>query len=235
MNYYFQPLDEQVDYGFGVIANSYYLSAQTLMKKKNFKRNWYSHYPVNFILRHSVELYLKAIIILFHKKYRIDFDDDNYDAEPKIKLNNGKWRLMRTTHRLDELYYYFEELVSSLDIELQKTDVSWEMPKKVKEAINFISGYDNASDFFRYPISKDENKDRKKDIFQECDIIDESLVGDFINYSGQMLVIVEDNNGRKSKAYVNDNKDVFIDKLIYLSENFDAFHSAVRDVMFGGF
>jgi len=161
------------DFGFGITADSYYKSAEHLMN------NHYEHYditqqaemPQNFLFRHSIELYLKSLIIIFHKKLKIDYGDTSFDSnEPKIQIQNGKWRNLYTCHFIDVLYdYWLNKLLLPNITELEKIAPKgdWVETKKITDLFPIVCKYDQDSSYFRYPITKNTNLDEKKFTMQK--------------------------------------------------------------------
>lgn len=155
MNYYFMPLEEHPDYGYGMIGSIYYAAANDLCSSEKFREDWYLVLPVNFLRRHCIELFLKSGIILFHKKFKLNFDNDKCTGEPKIKLSNGTWKLLKTTHNIKDLYIYLDFLIKSNKDYLSKnTTTIWKFNDEFEKWIDKINGYDSVSDYFDILLAK---------------------------------------------------------------------------------
>lgn len=237
VNYYFMPLEEQPDYGYGMIGSIYYAAANDLCSSEKFREDWYLVLPVNFLRRHCIELFLKSCIILFHKKFKLNFDNDKCTGEPKIKLNNGTWILLKTTHNIKDLYNYLDFLIKSNKDYLSKnTTTIWKFNDEFEKWIDKINGYDSVSDYFRYPISKDKNKDKNKNFFRENTM--QGIQKEIEQGKKTITLIIEDSNGDAKKIYSNHKPDKIVDLFKILqktSDELSGFHTAVRMELFNGF
>lgn len=74
-------IDDHLDFGFGVTADSYYHSAEYLFtNKRKIKTFQQVEMPINYLYRHSIELFLKSLIIIFHKQLKIPYSDEPSDS-----------------------------------------------------------------------------------------------------------------------------------------------------------
>ena len=94
----------------------------------------YLYNPTMYMLRHSIELLLKGLIIREEKKKR-------RIAASKIKPNG---RLMNRTHSLLDLWNYFKSLYP-----ISENDII-----KLNNAIRKLNKKDFSSDRYRYPYKK---------------------------------------------------------------------------------
>ena len=168
MNYLLTPLDEHFDLGFGSVANSFKHAADSVLSSESPSLN--AHLPASFLYRHSIELFLKSGIIIFHRKFQIPFDQDPFDSEPKVLIGN-KWKAMYSVHGVQDLYSYFRRLVSAhADYLAQHTRTNWEFPPELDGWVSEIEGTDSTSTFFRYPVTKHKAKDANKSVHRESDV-----------------------------------------------------------------
>lgn len=173
MNYIMTGIELHPDFGYGITADSYYKSAEHLMT------NHFEHYnitqqaemPQNFLFRHSIELYLKSLIIIFHKKLKMDYGDLPFDSDqPKIEIEAGKWRNLNTCHFIDVLYdYWLNRLLLPNVAELKKLAPKgdWVETKNISDLFPIVCKYDQDSSYFRYPITKNSTLDVKKHTMQK--------------------------------------------------------------------
>lgn len=114
--------------------------------------------PIVFLFRHSIELYLKSIILPF-----IDFLGLKKANEAKI----SKIKKTLKTHKLNELLKHVEDAFLHFWSQLPPVDLllsygieSWD---DVKTMISQLDRIDNNSQIFRYPIDKEGflNKDSR--------------------------------------------------------------------------
>lgn len=216
MKYIMTGIDLHPDFGFGITADSYYKSAEHLMT------NHHEHYditqqaemPQNFLFRHSIELYLKSLIIIFHKKLEINYGDNSYNSDnPKIEIEDGKWRNLYTCHFIDVLYdYWLNKLllpnVNKLNKIASKGD--WVETKKITELFPIVCNYDKDSSYFRYPITKNSSLDPKKYTMQKFKAGSlKEFMEDIqnpkkkINGGGVIMLLVDDQENIK-QAFTNE-------------------------------
>lgn len=122
----------------------FYKSAQAL-QLSNVRHEIDLFSPIIFLFRHSAELLFKAIIIKEMLKWGCT------DWKNK-KLTSNNRRLL-STHSIFELYKTWRELAET-NKELTDKDL-------LEEYVNSIERYDDDSTFFRYPIDKSGNRNRK--------------------------------------------------------------------------
>ena len=107
MQYQLISLNDQLDYGFGLTSEAYYNSAKYLDDNKdNIVSFQVAGMPINFLYRHSIELALKSLIIIFHKHFDIKYDKDLPDSRQPKMYTQGQWRPLYNSHWIDELYKY---------------------------------------------------------------------------------------------------------------------------------
>ena len=172
MNYLLTGIELHPDLGFGITADSYYHSAEHLMNNhfENYDVTQQAEMPQNFLFRHSIELHLKSLIIIFHKELKINYGNVNYESNEPEALVDGKWRKLYTCHYIDKLYEYWLNNLFLPNIENLKKIASkgdWEEYKKIAELFKIISKYDQDSSYFRYPITKNSILDVEKNTMQK--------------------------------------------------------------------
>jgi hypothetical protein len=165
MNILITPPETHFDRGLGISAWRFKDAANILIDAGN-TNDLVS--PIGYLQRHAIELYLKSLIFILHKKYNIDFGDDFSLDNPAISAN-GKWRPFSNTHNLSDLYGYFRTIFDShFDMLPKSTD--WTISEKLKNQIDPVSGYDPKSTYFRYPKASSESQDEKKSTVQPMDL-----------------------------------------------------------------
>lgn len=165
MNILITPPEMHFDRGLGISAWHFRDAAKVLINSEN-NRDLLS--PIGYLQRHAIELYLKSLIYILHKKYNICFGD-NFSLDNPAILVNGKWRPMSNTHNLNDLYSYFKSIYESNFERLPKR-TDWTLESSLENKIKLISGYDPKSTYFRYPQATNENQDHKKSTVQLMDI-----------------------------------------------------------------
>lgn len=174
MQYQLISPEDHLDFGFGITAETYYNSAEFMNKGRDeIKAVQLVEMPINFLYRHSIELALKSLIVIFHKKLAIPYENDSCDSKkPKI-LSNGKWRPLYSCHWIDELYQYWKDelLLKNIDkLESLANAGDWKEYEDITKAIPIIAKYDKQSSFFRYPVTENPNLDLEKFTMKEVDV-----------------------------------------------------------------
>lgn len=118
----------------------------------------------------------------------------------------------------------------------KNTTTIWEFNDEFEKWIDKINGYDSKSDYFRYPISKDKNKDKNKNFFKENTM--QGIQKEIEQGKKTITLIVEDSNGNAKKIYSKYMPDKIVDLFKILqktSDELSGFHMAVRIELFNGF
>ena len=153
------------DKGLGISAWRFRDAAKVLIDSENNK-DLLS--PIGYLQRHAVELYLKSLIYILHKKYLLPFGND-FDLNNPAILVNSKWRPMSNTHNLNDLYSYFKSIYDANFDKLPKA-TDWTLSENLGKQIKLVSGYDPKSTYFRYPKATSNSQDQKKSTIQPMDI-----------------------------------------------------------------
>ena len=234
MKEYFLPFEEHNDFGFGIMADNYRDSAKILAENKEKDKYWYSSFPINYLRRHSIELYIKSIITLISRKLEIIPEDTSNVDEVHFRLPNGKWKNLKNTHSLDLMYKYLVQLTNdNYDSLMSIHEGNWNFPDNLIDKINRISGYDNASDYFRYPMSKDTEKDKKKNVFQQIEVNEIEI--HMKDETGKIFMVYEDDVGNITRAYNNVAKDMFGELLVEILEVVACYQAQARYTLFPGY
>lgn len=173
MQYLLTGIDTHLDFGFGITGDAYFESAEYLFKNKNkLKSISQNEMPIDFLYRHSIELFLKSLIIIFHKQLKLPYGTEPFDSDsPKI-LTDGKWKNLYTCHWVDELYnYWLNELLLKYKNEVEELapNGEWKECIEITNYFSLIASYDRDSAFFRYPITKNTSLDPQKHTIQRLD------------------------------------------------------------------
>lgn len=246
MKYLMTGIELHPDFGFGITADAYYKSAEHLME------NHFEHYdvtqqaemPQNYLFRHTIELYLKSLIILFHKKLEIDYGTVPFDSDEPEANFDGNWRKLYTSHFIDKLYHYWlnELLLPNTEIlEKLAPGGDWIEYKKITELFEIISKYDRDSSYFRYPITKNAGLDNHKYSMQKFKATDlESFLDEIkdrkANGKGKMTMLMLDNEDNITSAFskeeniLSDVRDALKEVAYY----FNSIHVMCRVTLFDG-
>ncbi|WP_095113786.1 hypothetical protein [Pseudomonas sp. Irchel 3H7] len=172
MLHMFLPFDQHFDSGFGAVADSFRYSADALADTPG-GIGLNSHLPISFLYRHAIELYLKSGIILLHRKFAVPYGDTPSDGEPSVMVGQKREPLHRV-HSLAPLYTEFCALLADLAESLSQVPETkpeyWVMTTELDEWIEAIEATDKSSTFFRYPVTKDAERDSQKSTIRRDDI-----------------------------------------------------------------
>lgn len=227
MNYLITPPSTHYDGGIGITGCSFRYAAETLKEHGSLLDGVL---PLCYLHRHAIELFLKSVIFILHKKYQIQFGGEFSLDRPGIKIRN-KWAPMENTHNLSDLYAYFEVIYEECRKQLPKS-TCWEMPEDIKTKIDMVSGTDPKSTFFRYPKSGDPHQDSKKSRIQKT-----KFEGAFNNFEKpRKLVLMLDENDNLVETYDMDADALgkIQQALDYLSDFFNGVHAAFRGELTNG-
>lgn len=109
---FFLPLDKHYDKGFGEVADSFYEAAESLKPLPNGYLPPHAHLPICYLYRHAIELYLKGVILIFHRHLKLAYGNNDHTTEPHV-LVNSKWKPMYSTHGVVDLFEYLKGLFQS--------------------------------------------------------------------------------------------------------------------------
>jgi hypothetical protein len=163
----FLPFNCHIDGGFGAMGDAFYEVAEELLVDKEKKNFLNANLPINFLFRHTIELYLKSLIIVIHRSLKIPFGV-NANSTPSIIICE-KWKPIHQVHSIKQLYMYFKKLIYDNQSDIQSiTKHDWStIPPELDSWIDEIEKYDCASTFFRYPAINNPQSDIKKSAWKE--------------------------------------------------------------------
>ncbi|HBS88055.1 MAG: hypothetical protein A2W91_09925 [Bacteroidetes bacterium GWF2_38_335] len=246
MNYLFTGIELQIDKGFGITADAYFKSAEHLLNNhfENYDSTQQAEMPQNYLYRHSIELYLKSLIIIFHRKLKLDFGTVLYDSEDPEVCIEGKWIKLYKCHFIDKLYGYWLNDLLLNKIELLKEIApkgEWHETERITELFSLISKYDQDSSFFRYPITKNNSLDHKKYTMQKFKATNmkdyiKNIQKQNIPKKGTITMLLVDENDNIVDAF-KQNKNVLSDVRDALKEiafYFHCIHIMTRKTLCGG-
>lgn len=230
MNYLITPPSTHYDGGLGITACNFSHAADTLKEHGGMLDGLL---PLYYLQRHSIELFIKSLIFILHKKYQIPFGDDFDLSNPAI-FTNGRWVKMASTHNISDLYRHFELTYESIKKHLPDT-TCWEFPNDINEKINLVSGTDPKSTYFRYPESTNKAQDEKKTQIQKMDL-EKTLKNIDSAKKPIKCVLMLDENDNLVQAYdlKVDSLETIKIALDYLCEFFYGVHAAFRAVLTNG-
>lgn len=213
-------IESHIDKGFGITADAYYQSAEHLMN------NHFEHYdvtqqvemPQNFLFRHSIELYLKSLIIIFHRILKINYGSVAFDSDEPEVFVDGQWRKLYTSHYIDKLYEYWLNQLLLPNIERLNQIASkgeWQEAEEITKMLPLICKYDRDSSYFRYPITRNSLVDNEKYTMQKFRSKEIEEIVDEINEqklegAGSLTMLVFDEGDNLMEAFKH-KKNILVD------------------------
>jgi hypothetical protein len=148
----FMPLSRQADDGFGAIGRSFQDAADHLRQTNSeVSARWmHGHLPINYLYRHAIELYLKSMITIAHRRLRLLSDSSAYDPVPRIKVGE-KLKPIYNVHGIETLFNEMKRIfVSHRDAIAKIAKTNWSnIPKELDAWIAIVDKIDPASTVFR--------------------------------------------------------------------------------------
>jgi hypothetical protein len=240
MKYLMAGLDKQSDKGFGINADAFKKAADQLSMLKEYNEQFLpqKHMPIFYLYRHSIELYFKSIIFLFHQELNIPYGNNSNKSQ--ILMQNGKWRDLDNCHWIDALYWYWAKIIvdKSDELKVSAPEGDWRVHPDLKRLISNIIKYDKDSTYFRYPFSKNDpgNKDKEKYTMKKVNDLEEIFKKASLGKGGFTFIIKDDDDNIKSVYSHDDN--VLIDLFDAFRESSDIlsnYHIMTRMTLCDGF
>lgn len=223
--YLMMPLHMHIDYGFGATAEQFKESADILSASESVKD---LGMPVNYLRRHAIELYLKSLIYVLHRNFKIPFSSGGTLEKPKIKVL-GKDFELENIHDIRLLTIYLIGQHNKLIPCFFHLRIGV-IEKDILDKINKINSIDSKSTFFRYPKTGDHIQDMRKSSVRQKST--EDIINSMNKKEGKYvkaLLLVDDEDNIVDSFDID--VDVFPDlnkNLIYLCDYFHDLHAAYR-------
>jgi hypothetical protein len=163
--YLLMPLSKHADDGFGAVGRSFQDAADQLRQSNHeASARWmHGHLPINYLYRHAIELYLKSMIIVAHRRLRLPSTDGAYEPIPKIKVVNN-FKKIHNVHGIQALYDEMKRIfVTNRDLIAKIAKTDWtKIPEDLETSIATVESVDPGSTVFRYPTSDSPVADKQK-------------------------------------------------------------------------
>jgi hypothetical protein len=206
----FMPLGRHADDGFRAVGQAFQDAADHLRTERGEggASKMYGHLPTNYLYRHSIELYLKSMIVTAHRRLRLTSANGNYEPIPHIPIG----QTLKPIYNVHGLRALFDEMkrifISHRDVigSFAKTDWS-KIPDELGGWIETIDDADPTSTVFRYPVSKSPEIDEKKSSFKSVDVAD---LTSGMNADGptQFALIMIDQNDNVVESFALDENPI---------------------------
>ena len=157
------PFRYHFEGGFYATAEAFKTAAEKLGEDNDRSAKFFNgHMPVNYLYRHSIELYLKSMIVTLVRALKLPLDGGKSSDDPANVLLGPKKRPLTKTHSLQLLLNELDKLLKDNEAALEARDAeNWDIPPELRECIAIIEAHDEASMFSRYPFSKSQFDDAK--------------------------------------------------------------------------
>lgn len=229
------PLNKHFDLGFGAMGNSFKGAADAIFQSQAAAPYLNAHLPASFLYRHAIELFLKSSIVILHKKLKLPFGSGAHSSEPQV-LIGGKWKPIFNVHSLIPLNSYTRDLFSQHEDSLKKlSDMDWSVQPEFTEWIKTIDATDSTSTFFRYPVTKNHDRDRSNSVIKEDSYLNiMARMGP--GHPPQKAFFVFNENDELAAAFHQDDTSSIqtIKTLREASNLLYGFHAAMRHELTGG-
>jgi hypothetical protein len=239
LNYMPAPLGDHYDGGFGAMGLSFSHAAQVLMDAQKGERNiLLAHMPVNFLLRHSIELYLKSGIVILHRRLHISFGESQLTLQPGVPVR-GEWKPLYKLHSVADLYVHWKNLIESNVKQLRAmsrlSSANWSIPKELDEAVALIEATDSRSTYYRYPDLRDEKANAAKSNFKEIAVSD-LFTDTEPEQKPAMILAVTNEAGEFVRTFMldDDTEKLAAKALLFAKTALDEFHAMMRYELTGG-
>ena len=204
----FMPLNEHADDGLGAVGRAFHQAAKYLRNMKcEGGAGWtHGHLPIDFLYRHSIELFLKSMIVVIHRRLHLPTDEKDYEPIPRIEVGDSR-KSIYSVHGVRLLFNAMKDMVTSHRktlSEIAKTDWS-DIPQELEIWILVIDSIDPRSTFFRYPSTRTPEVDRQKSSFKSIDPteLSERMQTD---RRGQFAFLMLDQDDAVIESFVLDDK-----------------------------
>jgi hypothetical protein len=208
IKYKLSSIDTHADKGFGVTAEAFKEAADRLNKVNFFDSVMaQGEMPVLYLYRHSIELFLKSLIMHIHEELSIPYLSNPNSGNHPFALNEkGNPMYIENCHSLKILFDYLCTLTKEHDVALQShaPKANWLITGRIRGNMRTIHDIDEKSDYFRYPISRNQSKDKDKYSVKKVTKKELSKVLKNDQGKGKMLFATKNNDGELQDVYMRD-------------------------------
>ena len=198
---FFMPLDRHFDGGFNATGDAFKAAAEKLAENPvvlGVVSN--SHLPINYLLRHAIELYLKSMILILTRVV----EKCSSPLDPTtVKVQVFKDKPLTNVHSLKVLLDELQRLVTANSAEIAiLTPTDWNVPQELRAWIDTIEQHDAGSTFSRYPTSK-STFDNVKSSFHsvELDSLTKKMQEQKPGEKGQFALLMKNDDGEIVEAF----------------------------------
>jgi hypothetical protein len=195
--YIFLSLHRHFDGGFGALGDAFKRAGDKLTE--NPTNDLHAHLPINYLYRHAIEMYLKSLITIIHRK----FGDR---ANPPQILFRGKLKALDTVHTVGGLWDCLKSLLNEHESALTPPSImSWKEFDDCDGWARRIDAADPVGTLLKYATSGNQVVDRQKESFKP--ITDERLETTRVSGGFVKALVLDDSEGA-TEAFMLDRSPI---------------------------
>jgi hypothetical protein len=236
--YEFKPMHQHLDDGLGATGEAFKEAADRLSDSVISNQFLHANIPICYLYRHAIELYLKSMIVVVHRRLHLPWAGGKDAARPQLKIGD-KLKFLDRLHSIGDLYAYLKHLVHEQKDRIntlgnQLTD--WDsFPQELDTWIDTIESVDTRSTFFRYPTLEKISADYIKSDFQENSAQE---ILERVRSTGKPAKVYIEEEGKDSQtkvyAYVGDSLEELKAALTKTADLLSGAHFGFRMEVAGG-
>jgi hypothetical protein len=238
MYYFLTPLHKHIDFGFGATGDAFKEAADRLEDQLSARSGVFNEQlPINYLRRHSIELFLKSAIVIIHRCLKLPYGAEPPNGRPHAFVD-GKWVLFQKLHSVKCLWTYLSSLFRDQKAFFDSVQtVDWTFSPEVDAWVKDIEVHDPRSTFFRYPEPMDVSKDAPKAVMAQAAPGEITRrLQDVESEAKQFILLVENQEGEVTREYyyAGDGLSEFARTLKRCADQFYGTHAALRSEVCGG-
>lgn len=187
------PLHRHFDGGFGAIGDAFKEAGDQLAEIS--ADAIHGHLPTTYLYRHAIELYLKSMIVIIHKRF-------GASSELPEVLFRGKLRPMDKVHTVGGLWDCLKVLMDQNEsAPASASVVSWDELNVCDDWLRLIDANDPVGTLLKYAASGNEAADRDKESFK---IVTDDLMEKTRASGGFVKALVLEDSDGSTAAFMLD-------------------------------
>ena len=103
-------MHQHYDDGLGATGEAFKEAADRLSDSVIGNQFLHANIPICYLYRHAIELYLKSMIVVVHRRLHLPWAGGKDAARPQLKIGD-KLKFLDRLHSIGDLYAYLKHLV----------------------------------------------------------------------------------------------------------------------------
>lgn len=214
----FMPLHRHFDGGFGSIADAFKEAADRLGSTPT--NDIHEHLPISYLYRHAIEMYLKSMIVIIHKKF-------GTSSKPQVITKRGL-KPFDTVHTVAGLWDCLKSLMNQHASALRATSITfWDELNDCENWLRRIDADDPVGTLLKYAASGNQSADHEKESFK---VITDCLIEETRTSGGFVKALVLEGSDGSAEAYMLDYSPIqeLRDTILKCADFLSAAHFAMR-------